>query len=150
MNLKQQIEQDLKTAMLAGDKTLVTTLRGLKSTILYEEVAQGKRDAGLAEAEITRILSKEAKKREESAELYKQGGNSERADAEILEKSVIEKYLPATLSDKELSSLIVQAESELGKITNQNMGQVIGWVKTRAGGGADGARIASLVKEGLK
>lgn len=148
-NLKRQIEQDLKTAMLAGNKTLATTLRGLKSAILYEEVAKGKREAGLAEAEITSVLSKEAKKRQESADLYAQGGNLARAEAEILEKEVIEKYLPAAISDEQLSELLTQAESELGPITSQNMGQVIGWVKAKSVGSVDGARIAAAVKERL-
>lgn len=75
--LKQKIEQDIKTAMLAGDKTLVMTLRGLKSAILYIEVAQGIRDTGLPDAEVIDLLAKEAKKRQESADLYKQGGNQE-------------------------------------------------------------------------
>jgi uncharacterized protein YqeY len=73
---KQQIDADLKTAMLAGDKTLVTTLRGLKSAILYVEVAENAREKGLPEDAVVAILQKEAKKRQESADLYLQGGNT--------------------------------------------------------------------------
>lgn len=147
--LKQLIEQDLKAAMLAGDKVLAMTLRGLKSAILYEEVAKGKREEGITDAEIIAVLSKEAKKRKESADLYSQGGNGERATLELAEKGVIEKYLPAAMSDEQLSELLAQAETELGPVTSQNMGQVIGWVKSRSDGGADGQRIAGLVKERL-
>ena len=67
MSVKQQIDQDLKTAMLGGDKTLTMTLRGLKSSILNAEIEQGKRESGLSDDESINVLSKEAKKRQESA-----------------------------------------------------------------------------------
>lgn len=145
MSLKSQIEQDLKSAMLAGDKILVNTLRGIKSVILNEEVAKGKREQGLNDEEVINVLSKEAKKRQESADLYKQGGSNERAEAELAEKRVIDKYLPAQLSDEELQKLVDRAITEVGP----NMGQVIGWVKSASKGAADGAKIAALVKERL-
>src|SRR3954462_11571922 len=104
MSLKQQIDRDIKTAMLAGQKTLVTTLRGLKSTILYAEVAKGSREEGLSDPEAIELLAKEAKKRQESADLYKQGGSPERAEAELTEKQVIEQYLPKQLTEDELQA----------------------------------------------
>ena len=149
MGLKQQIDTDLKTAMLAGNKTLVTTLRGLKSVILYEEVAQNVREAGLPDDEITKLLAKEAKKRQESADLYAQGGDKERQNAELEEKSIIEKYLPKQLSETEINKLIDEAITKTGN-NQQNMGQIIGQVKQAAGAGADGAVIARLVKERLE
>ena len=149
MGLKQQIDTDLKTAMLAGNKTLVTTLRGLKSVILYEEVAQNVREAGLPDDEITNLLAKEAKKRQESADLYSQGGDKERQNAELEEKSIIEKYLPKQLSETEINKLIDEAITKTGN-NQQNMGQIIGQVKQAAGAGADGAVIARLVKERLE
>src|SRR3990167_6013928 len=106
MGVKQKIDQDLKVAMLAGDKFLVSTLRGLKSSILYAEVAAGSRNEGLPEPEVITVLSKEAKKRQESADLYKQGGNKEKADAESREKSIIEKYLPQQMTDDELELIV--------------------------------------------
>jgi uncharacterized protein len=145
--LKQQIEQDIKTAMLAGDKTLVTTLRGLKSAILYVEVAQGTRDSGLPDAEIINLFAKEAKKRQESADLYKQGGNLERAEAELKEKEIIEQYLPKQLSDDELKAIIEEVVGSMQDVTPAQMGQIIGAVKAKTAGSADGAKIASLVKE---
>ncbi len=146
MSLKQHIERDLKTAMLAGDKSLATILRGLKSAILYEEVAKGKRETGLSDPEITSVLIKEVKKLQESADLYRQGKNNEKADLEIAEKNLVAKYLPEPLSDEELLQLVVSAEIELGPVTPQNMGQVISWVKSQSGGKADGQRIAGIVK----
>ena len=147
--LKARIDQDLKTALLAGDKVLATTLRGLKSAILYVEVAKGVRDEGLPDDEIVAILSKEAKKRQESADLFTQGGNEEKAQAERTEKSVIEKYLPAQLSDEDLTVLVDEAIAAIGAAGPQAMGQVIGVVKQKAGSQADGGRIAALVKQRL-
>ena len=147
--LKAQIDQDLKQALLAGDKVLTTTLRGLKSAILYEEVAKGMRDQGLGEQEIINLLAKEAKKRQESADLYNQGGSPEKADAELVEKKVIEKYLPSQLSDDDLSSIIDDVVKESGASGPQAMGQVIGLVKQKVGATADGSRIAGMVKERL-
>jgi len=149
MGLKQQIDTDLKTAMLAGNKTLVTTLRGLKSVILYEEVAKNLRETGLPDDEITKLLAKEAKKRQESADLYSQGGDKERQNDELEEKSIIKKYLPKQLSETEINKLIDEAIIKMDN-NQQNMGQIIGQVKQAAGAGADGAVIARLVKERLE
>lgn len=148
--LKARIDQDLKTALLAGDKVLATTLRGLKSVILYAEVAKGTREQGLGDEEIVALFSKEAKKRQESADLYIKGGNEERASAELAEKKVIEAYLPAQLSDEELSSLVDEAIRSLGVSGPSAMGQVIGAVKQKTAGQADGGRIAQLVKQHLE
>lgn len=147
--LKAQLDQDLKKALLAGDKVLATTLRGLKSVILYAEVAKGARDEGLGDDEIIALFSKEAKKRQESADLYKQGGSPERAEAELAEKAVIDGYLPQQLGDDELSKLVDDIIGELGVSGPQAMGQVIGAVKQKAGAAADGARVAVIVKERL-
>lgn len=149
MNLKQRIDQDLKQAMLGGDKTLTSTLRGLKSAILYVEVAQGSRDQGLSDDEIVRVLQKEAKKRQESADLYRQGGNEAKAAAELDEKTVIERYLPAKMSQEELTALVDAVVAEVGR-DKANMGHIIGAVKQKAGAAADGAVIAGLVKERLQ
>lgn len=149
MDIKQQIEQDLKAAMLAKKSAKVTTLRGLKGTILNAEIATGKRDVGLSDEEIITLFQKEAKKRQESADLYTQGGNADRAQAELAEKVIIEAYLPAQLSDEELQSVVEQVVAELGASDMSAMGLVISAVKQRVAGAADGAAIARLVKERL-
>src|SRR5215469_9173473 len=121
--LRQQIEQDLKTALLAGDKERALTLRSLKSAILYVEVAKGARETGLPEDELIAILSKEAKKRQESADLYKQGGSEDRAAKELAEKTIIEGYLPKQLSDDELLALVDKAIAQTNASGMQAMGQ---------------------------
>ena len=149
MNLKKQIDTDLKAAMLAGDKVLATTLRGIKSTILYAEVATGSRDSGLDDGAIITLLQKEAKKRQESAELYERGGNTTQAMAEQAEKLVIEKYLPTQLSDEKLGMIVKEVIAAQHAEGVQAMGQVIGGVKQRVGAQADGGRISQMVKEQL-
>jgi uncharacterized protein YqeY len=150
MALKQQIDQDLKTAMLAGDKVLTTTLRGLKSAILNQEIAENKRDEGLPEETVLQLLTKESKKRQESADLYTQGGNAEKAEAELAEKKVIEKYLPEQASEEEIAAAVDKAIAETSAAGPQAMGQVIGKVKQQLGAAADGSVVARIAKERLR
>lgn len=147
MSIKQQLDHDLKQAMLCGDKVLATTLRGLKSVILYAEVADGKRDTGIDDAKIVDLFTKELKKRQESADLYIQGGRDEKATAELAEKAVIQRYLPAQMTDEELADLVDIVIAELPELNQQAMGRIIGMVKARAGNTADGTRIAAMVKQ---
>lgn len=149
MTIKEHIEADLKTAMLGGDKVLTMTLRGLKGAILNVEIAENKRGGGLTDEEVTSILGKEAKKRQESVDMYTAGNSPEKAAAELLEKQVIEKYLPKQLNAEALINLVEAAITETGAATMQDMGKVIGLVKQRAGATADGGRIAAAVKERL-
>jgi uncharacterized protein YqeY len=150
MSLKDTIQADLKTAMLAKDQEKVSVLRGLKSAILYEEVAAKNdrvRETGLPDDQIIALFQKEAKKRQESADLFAQGGNQEKADAELSEKKMIEEYLPAQFSEDEIRELITAIETENGAVTKETMGATIAAVKARSGGAADGATVARLVKE---
>ncbi|HSW36887.1 MAG TPA: GatB/YqeY domain-containing protein [Candidatus Saccharimonadales bacterium] len=147
--LEQKLEQDLKTALLASKRVEVEALRTLKSALLNAKIEQGKRTEGLSDDEVIAILSKEAKKRQESADLYMQGGNPARAEAELSEKKLIERYLPSQLSTEELSKIVDETIAELGVSGSQAMGQVIGVVRQKTAGAADGAAIAQLVKERL-
>ena len=150
MAIRQKLDDDVKAALLAGDSIRVDTLRGLKSTILYADVAAKKRDTGgISDEEVLSLFAKEAKKRQESADLYVKGGSQERADKELTEKAIIESYLPAQLSDDELVGLINQVVAEQGAEGLQSMGKIIGAVKAKVGSTADGARVAQLVKERL-
>lgn len=147
--LEQRIEQDIKSALLTGDAQRVSVLRGLKSTLLNEKVATGKRETGLTDDEVLPILSKEAKKRQESADLYKQGSDETRAAAELAEKKIIEEYLPEQLSEEEIAKLVDEAIQQTGASQQKDMGKVIGAVRAKAGAAADGALIARLAKEKL-
>ncbi len=148
--LKQQLQDDVKAAMLAGDALRVETLRGLKSVILYAEVAAKKREGdGISDEEIVTLFAKESKKRTESAELYVKGGAQEKADKELAEKAIIDAYLPEQLSEADLAKLIDEVIAEQGAEGMQAMGKVIGAVKAKTGNSADGALVAKLVKERL-
>lgn len=145
--LKTQIDKDIKDSMLAGDKSRVSVLRNLKSAILYAEVEQGARSGdGLGDEAVLRVLTKESKKRQESADLYNQGGDNARAQAELEEKAIIDSYLPEQLSDEELSRVTDAALREVGG-GPKSMGMVIAEVKKRTQGRAEGARIAAAVKK---
>ncbi len=144
--IEAQIEQDLKVAMLARETSKVSTLRGLKSTFLYAKVAAGTRDRELSDDEAIRLLQKEAKKREESAELYARGGEKGRAEQELSEKKIIDQYLPAKLSK---DKLVEAVNSVISANPDFNMGQIIAEVKNKTAGTADGADIARIVKEKL-
>ena len=147
--LEERIEQDLKTALLGGDAVRVSTLRLVKSVLLNAKVATGKRETGLSDDEVIALLSKEAKKRQESANLYQQAGDQTRAGAELAEKAIIEGYLPAQLSEAEIARLIDEAIAATGATGQADMGKVIGAVRARAGATADGTLIARLTKEKL-
>jgi len=149
MTLKQQIDQDLKTAMLAKDTQTVSVLRGLKGVVLNVEIQNNSRDTGLTDQEVLVVFAKEAKKRQESAEMYKQGNRPEKAQAEEEEKAIIDKYLPQQLTDEKLATIIDEAITATGAAGPQAMGQVIGAVKGKVAGQADGGRIAAMVKEKL-
>jgi uncharacterized protein len=145
--IKQTIDQDIKTAMLSGDKRMANALRNLKSAILSAEIATGQREEGLGDTETISLLQKELKKRSEAAALYEQGGNAESAAEEHYEETVIQKYLPKQLSEAEINELIDRALAEYdGEPDGRAMGVLIGAVKAKSGGAADGALIARLVK----
>jgi uncharacterized protein YqeY len=147
--MQEQIDKDLKQALLSGDKAKAETLRGLKSALLNEVIAQGARDSGLSDEQIQKILAKESKKRQEAADLYKQGGAQERAGKELAEKVIIDAYLPEQMSEDEIAKIVDEEAAKAGDATMQDMGRIIGAVRARAGGQADGALIAKLVKDKL-
>lgn len=149
MALKQQIQDDLKAALLGGDRFVVDTLRGLKAAILNEEVAQGRRDSGLSDEEIEKIIAKEVKKRNESAALYDQNMREDSAADERREAEILGKYLPQQLSEPELKTIVDAKVAELEASDPKMMGQVIGAVKKDVGNRADGAMVAQLVKQAL-
>lgn len=149
MALEQQIDQDLKAALIKGDKLRVETLRGLKSTVLYAKVAAGTRETAMTDEQILPLLAKEAKKRQESIDLYMQGGDDARADKERAEKAIIAEYLPQQLSEAELEKIVDDVIAQNGAEGMAAMGKIIGKVKQQTEGAADGAVIAKIVKQKL-
>ena len=149
MALSAKIQDDTKAALLGGDRFVGDTLRNLKAAILNEEVAQGKRDTGLDDSEIEKIIAREVKKRNESIAVYEQNGRPELAEVERKEAEVLARYLPQQLSEEELREIVAAKITELGATDAKSMGQVIGAVKQQVGTAADGALLAQIVKEKL-
>ena len=149
MALKSQLENDLKAALLGGDRFRADVLRGLKAVVLNEEVAQGKRDEGLDDATIEQLIAREVKKRLDSVQQYTAAARPELAETEAAEAKVLEAYLPEQLSEADIKAMVDETIAALGVSGPQAMGQVIGAVKGKLGNTADGATVARLVKEAL-
>ena len=147
--LKERINSEMKAALLGGDRFVGETLRNLKAAILNEEVATGKRDEGLGDEEIEKVIAREVKKRTESAKIYRDNDRPELAEPEEREIDVLKVYLPEQLSEDELASIVEQRIAELGVNGPQAMGQVIGAIKAQVGNKADGAMLAQIVKNTL-
>jgi len=147
--LAETIQNDLKAALLGGDRFKGDVLRNLKAAILNEEVAQGKREEGLSDTEVEVVIAREVKKRAESIKLYEANGRPELADAERQESVVLEAYLPQQLTESELIDVVTQTIDEMGATGMQSMGLVIKAVKEKVGNTADGATLARIVKEKL-
>ncbi len=150
MTLKERIDNDLKAALLGGDRFKSETLRGLKAAILNEEVAQNKRTEGLGDLANEQIVARELKKRNESAMLYEQNGRADMAADERREAEILSVYLPAQLGEEELKAVVEATIQQLGANGMGDMGKVIGTVKSKVGNTADGAKIAELVKQALQ
>jgi len=147
--LKAQLDNDLKAALLGGDRFRAEVLRGLKAVILNEEVSQGKRDEGLDDTTIETLIVREVKKRADSAAQYEAAGRPELVEAETAESKVLEEYLPQQASEADIKKVIDETIAAMGVSGPQAMGQVIGAVKGKLGNAADGGTIARLVKESL-
>lgn len=150
MALKEQINNDLKAALLGGNRFVADTLRNLKAAILNEEVALGRRDDGLNDTEIEGVIAREVKKRNESKTLYEQNDRPELAQQEADEIDVLAEYLPQQLTEDEIRVVISEVIAGLGDVDMKAMGQVIGAVKAKCGTAADGATVARLVKTALQ
>ena len=149
--LLEQLRSDLNSAMKNRDQVATSTIRMILSAVQVASVA-GDEAIELSDAEVTAVLRSEAKRRVEAAELYEQAGRTEQASAEKSQLAVIESYLPAAMDDEALQTIVdeeIATAKAAGVEGPKAMGQVIKAVKDRAGDGADGGRIAALVKASL-
>lgn len=146
--LKQRLQDDLTAAMKSRDETRVRTLRMVLTAISKEEVA-GASSRELSDDEVTTLLTREAKRRREAAEAFASGGRGDSAEAERAEGQIIEEYLPAQLSDAELSDLVAAAIVETGATGVKAMGGVMKTVTPRVAGRAEGKRVAAEVRRQL-
>lgn len=145
MTLKENIEAEIKKAMLAKEKDKLRALRAIKSQILLAETEKGSTVEMTPEKELN-LLMKAAKQRKESAEIYEQQQRQDLLEMELSELKVIESFLPKQLSDEELKEKIEVIISQVGASTPKDMGKVMGIASKELSGGADGKRISSMVK----
>ncbi|HEY8478325.1 MAG TPA: GatB/YqeY domain-containing protein [Spirillospora sp.] len=148
MTLKEKLETDLSAAIKARDEVRARTLRMALTAVKNEEVA-GKRSRELSDDDVLKVLAKEAKKRREAADAYVKAGREDQARAERDEGAVLAEYLPAQLSDEELSALVADAIAETGASGPRAMGQVMKVVTPKVAGRAEGARVAAEVRRQL-
>jgi len=146
--LKERLRADLNDAMRARDKVRMRTLRMALSSITNEEVA-GTSARALSDEEVMKVLTREARKRREAAEAFGAAGRAEQAAAERAEGEVLAGYLPAQLTDEELSALVTAAIDDTGASDMSGMGQVMKTLTPRVAGRADGARVAAEVRRRL-
>jgi uncharacterized protein YqeY len=146
MNLKEKIEQDIKTAMKARDSIRLETLRAIKAAILLAETEKGASETLTEEKEIN-LLTKELKKRKEAAEQFRNGNRPELAEKEEAEAKIIEEYLPKPLTEEELIDAIKVIISEVNATSSKDFGKVMGIASKRLQGKADGKLISEKVKE---
>lgn len=146
--LKAQLRADLTAAMKARDETRTRTLRMALTSISNEEVS-GSVAHDLTDDQITKILTREAKRRREAAAAFADAGRDEQAAAERAEEQVLAAYLPEQLSDDELAAIVAAAISETGASGPAGIGQVMKAVTPKVAGRAEGSRIAALVRSQL-
>ena len=146
--LKDRLESDLRSAMKARDELLTGTLRMALTAVRNAEVA-GERARELDDEEVRAVLTKEAKKRRDAATAFADAGRAERADRERAEEEVLVGYLPAQLSDEELTGLVAGALAGVDASGRAAMGQAMKAAQAAVAGRAEGGRVAAEVRRQL-
>jgi uncharacterized protein YqeY len=139
VSLLNQIQDDVKDAMRAGEKERVHALR-----LIVNELQKAAKENGAEELD---VLQRERKRRFEAAEAYRDGGRADRAEAEEREAELIGSYMPEQLSDEELNAIVGDAVAESGATSPKEMGKVMALVMPQVKARADGKRVSDAVKE---
>ena len=145
-NLKARLQDDVKSAMKAGEKAQLATLRLIMAAIKQIEVDERKE---LNDAEVIAVLDKMCKQRRESIEQYQKADRNDLVDVEQAELEVIQQYLPAALSEEEITALIDEAIAKTGAESIRDMGKVMGLIKPKAQGRADMGKLSAQIKARL-
>ncbi|MBL1408640.1 GatB/YqeY domain-containing protein [Sphingobacterium faecale] len=148
MSLEQQINQDIKAAMIAKDSVRLRGLRAVKAAILLAKTEKAGVDELDQDTEI-KVLQKLVKQRKESGEIYKGQGREDLFQIELEEQQVIEEYLPKQLDRAEVEAIIHTIIAETGASGMKDMGKVMGAANQKLAGKADGKTISELVKSCL-
>jgi uncharacterized protein YqeY len=146
MSLFDQVSEDIKKAMLAKDKVALDALRGIKKEFLEAKTAKGG-DGELHDDKALQILQKMVKQRKESAQMYIDANRPELAEDELAQCKIIEHYLPAMLSEEELTAVLKEIIAQVGATSPQDMGKVMGVATKQLAGKAEGKAINLKVRE---
>jgi uncharacterized protein YqeY len=146
MSLQLQINEEIKNAMRAKDTVALESLRAVKSAILLAQTETGAKEELTADEEI-KLLQRLVKQRKDSANIYKEQGREDLAAPELLQSAVIEKFLPAQLSEGEVEAVIAKIISDEGASGMAAMGKVMGLASAQLAGKADGKTISTIVKK---
>ena len=146
MPLHEQIDRDIKAAMLARDKDRLNVLRAIKSAILLELTKEGG-DGGVTDEAGLKILQKLHKQRTEAAAIYHEQGRADLAAEDDAQAKIIEAYLPARMSDADMLSAVKSALEEIGAKSMADMGRAMKAVNEKLAGKADGGAVAAAVKK---
>ena len=144
--LFDQISEDIKKAMLAKDKVALDALRGIKKEFLEAKTAKGG-DGELHDDKALQILQKMVKQRKESAQMFIDANRPELAEDELAQCKVIERYLPAMMTEEELTAALTEIIAQVGATSPQDMGKVMGVATKALAGKAEGRAISAKVKE---
>ena len=148
MSLQQEVMTKMKEAMKAKDKTALTALRAVKSSILLAQTESGAKEDLTKEQEL-KILQKQVKQRKDSAAIYIEQGREDLATPELSEAAIIEQFLPEALSEDEIEKVVMATIASVGASGMKDMGRVMGVVSKELAGKADGKTISTLVKKNL-
>lgn len=146
MSLQEKLVQDMKSAMKSGDKLALETIRMLRSQI--QNASLGKSEP-LSDDEVMQILTKEVKRRQESVQMYSDGGRQDLADREQAEMELIQAYLPEQLDEAALTEIIDEILRQTGVISMKEIGRVMGQLMPKIKGRADGKLAQEIVKQKL-
>lgn len=144
--LTDKLQEDLRQAQLQKDEVKTSVLRMLLSEIKYAQISKR---SELSDEDIIPVIQREVKKRKEGAEGFRQGGREEDAQKEEAEAQILFSYLPAQLSDEELTKMVEEGIKNVGAVSISDMGKVMSEVMGKIAGQAEGSRVSSLVKEKL-
>jgi len=146
MSLKTTIDNDIKEAMRTQNKVALLALRAIKSLILLEETKEGGTGELTSDDEV-KLLTKAAKQRRESAQIFQEQKRADLAEKELAELEVIERYLPKQLSEEELKEKLSAIVQQVGASSPADMGKVMGVATKQLAGQADGKAISAMVKQ---
>jgi uncharacterized protein YqeY len=146
MSLSTQIMDEMKNAMRAKDTIALEALRAIKSELLLAQTSSGSKEE-ITEADEIKILQKLVKMRKDSASIFTSQNRPDLAEPELAQIAIIEKFLPAQLSEAEVEAVIAKIIAETGALGIASMGKVMGLATAQLGGTAEGKTISTIVKK---